>query len=295
MKLHKLFLILTLIFFSTNIFAQNNDMKARIEFEDAETAYQSQDYQKAITLLESAEKLLGKPTAKTEYLKILSLEKLISNDNYQFEHLEQVRNYCKHYIDVFGEKTDQEKFKEVYKLNKKLETYPKTKDELEANNNQKATALENKRDAFLDFKLLSYYRDGADPSEFKQHFLGGVFSFKDPQTKKKRYGLQSADHGISFNENKISYGHNILDIKDINSSQKEEVLNNFLQEMEEFSKKYNLTPEITKTNEDNYEGYIYKFFYKNKTVQFSFSVGSYKGQPNYLKSTHITNHNYENK
>ena len=52
MKLQKLLLILSFMLFSVgNTFAQNNDMKARMEFEDAETAYQNQDYSKAVTHL----------------------------------------------------------------------------------------------------------------------------------------------------------------------------------------------------------------------------------------------------
>ncbi len=185
MKLQKLLLIISFIAFSTgNIFAQNNDMKARIEFEDAETAYQNQDYSKAITHLESAEKLLGKATAKTGYLKVLSLDKLISEETYEYENLEKLRILSKKYVDSYS-KVDADKFKEVYSINKKLSDYPKSKEELEILINQKKAAVESKKDAFLDYKVLSYYEDGKDPSAFKKYFFMGVFSFKDPETKKK--------------------------------------------------------------------------------------------------------------
>lgn len=130
MKLHRLFLILTFMVFSTNSFAQNNDMKARMEFEDAETAYQSQDYRKTVTHLESAERLLGKPTAKTRYLLILSLNEILPAsknlpNSYKYEDLEKLRNLTKHYVDNYT--TDTEKYRDIYDLYNHLNrNYPKT-------------------------------------------------------------------------------------------------------------------------------------------------------------------------
>src|SRR5690606_13458888 len=114
MKPHKLLLILSFMLFSVgNTCAQNNDMKARMEFEDAETAYQNQDYSKAVTHLESAEKLLGKPTGKTRYLLILSKANVFSNtEGYEYKDLEKLRGLCKHYLDNYT--TDSEKYREIY-------------------------------------------------------------------------------------------------------------------------------------------------------------------------------------
>lgn len=124
MKPHKLLLIISFIAFSTsNIFAQNNDMKARMEFEDAETAYQNQDYSKAVTHLESAEKLLGKPTGKTRYLLILALNKNLAQD-YEYQDLEKLKKISKHYLDNYT--TDTEKYRDVYDLSNNLDkNYPK--------------------------------------------------------------------------------------------------------------------------------------------------------------------------
>ncbi len=131
MKLQKLLLIISFIAFSTsNIFAQNNDMKARIEFEDAETAYQNQDYSKAITHLESAEKLLGKPTSKTRYLLILALNKNLPQD-YEYQDLEKIKKLSKHYIDNYT--TDTEKYRDIYQISNNLNNnYPKTLEEYNA-------------------------------------------------------------------------------------------------------------------------------------------------------------------
>ncbi len=127
MKPHKLLLILSLMIFSTNIFAQNNDMKARMEFEDAETAYQNQDYSKTVTHLENAEKLLGKPTGKTRYLLILALNKNLAQD-YQYQDLEKLKKLSKHYLDNYT--TDTEKYREIYDLSNSLNRdYPKNLEE----------------------------------------------------------------------------------------------------------------------------------------------------------------------
>ena len=130
MKPHKLLLILSFMLFSVgNTFAQNNDMKARMEFEDAETAYQNQDYSKAVTHLESAEKLLGKPTSKTRYLLILSKANVFSNtEGYEYKDLEKLRGLCKHYLDNYT--TDSEKYREIYDLSNVLnKDFPKTEQE----------------------------------------------------------------------------------------------------------------------------------------------------------------------
>ncbi len=128
MKLHRLFLILTLMVFSTNGFAQNgNEMKAKMAVEDAETAYQSQDYQKAITLLESAEKLLGRATARTRYSLILALNKNLTQD-YEYKDLEKLRNLTRHYLDNYT--TDIEKYRDIYDLSNNIDKdYPKNLEE----------------------------------------------------------------------------------------------------------------------------------------------------------------------
>jgi len=125
MKLHKLLLIVTFMVFCTgNIFAQNNDMKARMEFEDAETAYSNQNYGKAVEHLENAERFLGKATAKTRYLLILALNKNLTQD-YEYQDLEKLKKLSKHYLDNYT--ADSEKYRDVYDLSNNLDkNYPKS-------------------------------------------------------------------------------------------------------------------------------------------------------------------------
>jgi TPR repeat protein len=134
MKPSKLLLIITLMVFSTgSLFAQNNDIKARIEYEDAETAFQNKEYQKVITHLTEAEKHLGFWTAKIGYLKIITLDKIVNygsswNDN-TAELYRQVKEYMS-YADKNADKVDLDRMRELYKIEKKI-NYTKQRNEWE--------------------------------------------------------------------------------------------------------------------------------------------------------------------
>lgn len=130
MKLYKLFLILSFILFSTNnIFAQN-EMKARIEFEDAETAFQNKDFKSALSHLEKAETALGKWTAKISYLKIIATDKVIEYEewNEELKKLKQeVTAYMK-YANTNPENIDMERVREIYVVEEKVNQIQKWKD-----------------------------------------------------------------------------------------------------------------------------------------------------------------------
>lgn len=128
MKLRKLLLIITFMVFSTgNIFAQN-EMKARIEFEDAELAYSNKDYNKAIMYLDNAEKLLGGKKERIEYLRILSLYKLFF-ESHHYDDFVNIKNISQYYLESFT--TDKDKYKEIYDISSELKKYPQTKPEFE--------------------------------------------------------------------------------------------------------------------------------------------------------------------
>jgi len=132
MKLQKLLLIIIFIVFSTsNIFAQNNEMKARIEYEDAETAFQNKEYEKAINYLINSEKLLGKWTPKISFLKIQALDIVTDysadwNDN-MAELYQQVKEYMK-YADKNSDKVDMDRMREIYAIEKRIDGSKQVKD-----------------------------------------------------------------------------------------------------------------------------------------------------------------------
>lgn len=114
MKLQKLLFILTFMVLNTgNIFAQNNELKAKIEYEDAETAFQNGDYNKTIAHLDKARTFLGFWTSKISYLKIISTDKIIKYGHWdnQFDELKQeITKYMK-YANENSDKADLEKSK----------------------------------------------------------------------------------------------------------------------------------------------------------------------------------------
>lgn len=114
-------LVIVFILLSLMGFAQN-DMKARMEYEDAEIAYQNGKYSEAISHLETAEKLLGKATGKTRYLLVLALSKGL-RENYEYKDLETLRAFITHYLDNY--QADAGKYREIYDLFNNMEkSYP---------------------------------------------------------------------------------------------------------------------------------------------------------------------------
>ena len=130
MKLYKVLLIISILLFSTNnIFAQN-EMKARIEYEDAETAFQNKDFKLALSHLEKAESALGKWTAKISYLKIMATDKVIeySEWNEELKKLKQeVTAYMK-YANTNPENIDMERVREIYVVEEKVNQIQKWKE-----------------------------------------------------------------------------------------------------------------------------------------------------------------------
>ncbi|MFP9098575.1 tetratricopeptide repeat protein [Flavobacterium sp. RHBU_24] len=108
---------LLVLFISATVFAQN-DMKARIEYEDAETAFTTGDYEKAVAHLRDAEKLLGKWTPKVSYLLILSLDKTIDYENADARKLldDEVKKYMQFAAEA--KDLDEDKFREINTIEK---------------------------------------------------------------------------------------------------------------------------------------------------------------------------------
>lgn len=153
MKTNKIIKIIAVLFFAvSNSFAQNNEMKAKIEYEDAETAFQNKEYDKVITYLSSAEKLLGRWTPKVSFLKIQALDIVtdygVWSDN-TAEIYRQIKEYMK-YADKNPDKVDLDKMRELYEVEKRADAVKKMKDWKETpeyKNGQAAYEKENYEEA----------------------------------------------------------------------------------------------------------------------------------------------------
>ncbi|PRD49401.1 tetratricopeptide repeat protein [Sphingobacterium haloxyli] len=157
---HILFTFIILIFTSHLAQAQN-EIKARLEYEDSEVAFQNKDYQKAILHLDNAEKLLGTWTAKTGYLKIIALDHIIDyaiewGDNLT-DLSRNVEQYMK-YVNQSSDKVDLDKVREIYAIEKRVDFAKKKKEfELDADYKAGKDAYENK-----DYNLaMTHYLNAA--------------------------------------------------------------------------------------------------------------------------------------
>ena len=114
-------LIILFLLLSFKASAQN-DLKARIEYEAAEEAFATSDYQTASVHLVEAEKLLGRWTPKVGFLLIVSLSKILDYENPNTQQLENLNKQIKLYMQYAGknEDIDMGKFKEVNAIEKEI-------------------------------------------------------------------------------------------------------------------------------------------------------------------------------
>jgi len=134
----KLYTFLILLF--TFTFAQaQNDIKARIEFEEAEKAYTEENYETALKHLNQTEKELGRWTPNVSYLKIECLYALTDMGNFGAPTMqplyEEVTKYMAHLNKLKSNDVPMEKYKDN---DKAKEWYLKA---IENNNGEAAEGL----------------------------------------------------------------------------------------------------------------------------------------------------------
>lgn len=98
-----------------------DQLKAKIEFQEAETAYSEERYEDAIQKLVTAEKLLGKSAPNITFLKIISLDKVCDYENPKDKYLSQVAKEVDAYMQFANANEDmvvEDKFKTVYNIQK---------------------------------------------------------------------------------------------------------------------------------------------------------------------------------
>lgn len=117
--------ILLTIFIAINNFAfAQNDLKAHVEFDKAETAFQDRNYQTALKHITENEKLLGVYSGKVSFLKIQVLEELADfrrlDDTYLADLIKEVDKYM-NYSNKNPSKVPIEKLTTVYDLEQRIE------------------------------------------------------------------------------------------------------------------------------------------------------------------------------
>ncbi|PKP30345.1 MAG: hypothetical protein CVT99_13535 [Bacteroidetes bacterium HGW-Bacteroidetes-16] len=118
----KILLLLATISICVSISAQN-DLKARMEYDEAEKAFNENNSEEAISHLDKAQEYLGKWSALISYLKILSLDNLCDYNDCEYSYNKLQQSEVKQYLD-FSDKNEEivniDKFKNVYEIEQKL-------------------------------------------------------------------------------------------------------------------------------------------------------------------------------
>jgi TPR repeat protein len=106
-----------------------DQLKAKIEYQEAETAYAEERYEEAIQKSETAETLLGKWAPNISYLKITAIDKLCDYENPKDKYLMQLAKEVDAYMQFCNANEDkviEDKFKIVYNIQKILNSQKET-------------------------------------------------------------------------------------------------------------------------------------------------------------------------
>lgn len=113
-----------LLFLHYSVFSQNSNTIAKLKYEEAEEAFEKNNFSSVYKNLDEAEKLLGSVNPRTLYLRIVTQVKHIEADpEIAFEVIEQARANTKKYLTEY-ESSNEDKFREIYKCSKTLDSYP---------------------------------------------------------------------------------------------------------------------------------------------------------------------------
>lgn len=148
MKKHIIILLLGLGFFS-GAFAQS--AIAKLKYESAEESYSKGDLAVALTKLDEAEKLIGRPNATTSYLRITIQDKLMTvGKSADTTLLAQALNNSAIFLKNYDKLTGvEDKYRDIFKLNEKfiemanvraLENMPEYKQALQFNKDRNYAA-----------------------------------------------------------------------------------------------------------------------------------------------------------
>ncbi len=156
---------------------------AKIEYAEAETDFQAENYVESLAHLETVKEMLGSTNAKVMYLEILSLFKTISikrntlEDYYKFENLTNLSNT---YISNFENSAPIEKIKDVYEINKACKSSAiLVNDLIEGQKQKEVKNIEN---------ALSYFMkacDAGNPEACKN--ISNIYAYENQYKDEKKY------------------------------------------------------------------------------------------------------------
>lgn len=158
----KKLIILLLLLICNGAFAQS--AIADLKFEEAETAFNDKNYKTVLTKLDEFDKTFGSVTAKSLYLRIVSQDKLLDENETTFGVLVSLRKNVNSYLKAMESEGLDDKYREVYKISGKLEHMPvddaswiKRKADREKEEKETASRLDNWNYREIGIKLGDTY------------------------------------------------------------------------------------------------------------------------------------------
>jgi hypothetical protein len=228
-------------------FAQDNNILAKIAYEDAETAYAAGNFIGAIDELKKVDSLLGKKTPKSQYLRVQTW--LVAAEH-EPSNIDDAITACKDYL-TLSKSFDipEEKVIDVTRTLIKLE---KKKSELEKKEIEDHLRLKNlsekteKAPKFFDSILLKYnIKIGLTEEEFKKMNPFAFTGMKRSENKKDK--ITTYNRKEKFNSNFHAEGPEFIDFSNGLLTSYGEIIS-FSKYKAELEGKFNKIREIVTSN-----------------------------------------------
>lgn len=116
-------IILAFLILASNLAVAQNDLKASLQFEEAEKSFADNNFEEAYAKLEKAQMLLANWSSNISYLKIICLDALCDYDNYTSSYTQLLSKEAPLYMKFANEYKDavvMDKFKEVNAIEEKI-------------------------------------------------------------------------------------------------------------------------------------------------------------------------------
>lgn len=189
-------LLYTLALLFACTFAQaQNDIKARIEFDEAEKAFTEENYETALKHLNQTEKELGRWTPNVSYLKIESLYALTDMGNFATPTMqplyEEVTQYMAYLNKLNSDEVPMDKYKVVYSIEKTLKALKL--DERQSPEFLKAKTVHDAGN--YDAAIPLWEKLAQQGNSWAMRSLGAAYGQKKENDKAKEWSIKAVDKG----------------------------------------------------------------------------------------------------
>ena len=200
--------ILFILFFVglTNTVKAQSDLKAKIEYEEAEKAYSNADYKTALTKIKQTEQLLTKTNPKIMFLLINIEYELLETD---IDIITELRKHCSSFLDKYQNiEGIEDRYKKVYSISESLETLPKTESDIykykEKKNKDKEEKNKIQRKNQL-LEILKEYKMGLSGVNIGVPFNEIPTSIRNSLVSKSNYYSGTDYYGWSPKKDLVAY------------------------------------------------------------------------------------------